>query len=57
MISSRVIGILWALAGLVLLLITFGREPRSTPLLVAGVVFVALGAALIRRSSRGGGRR
>ena len=55
MISSRVIGILWVLAGLVVFLLTFGREPRSTPLLVVGVIFVALGAAMIRRSGRGGG--
>ena len=55
MISSRVIGILWVLAGLVVFLLTFGREPRSTPLLVVGVIFVALGAAMIRRSGRGSG--
>lgn len=52
MIATRFIGIFWVLAGLAVLLITFGREPRSTPLLVIGVVSVALGAALIRRSTR-----
>lgn len=50
--SSRLVGILWLLAGLVLLWLAYGREPRSTAHLVLGVIFVALGAAIVRRSGR-----
>lgn len=49
---TRLVGVLWVLAGLVLLLAAFRTEPASTPYLVIGVGFVALGAALIRRSKR-----
>lgn len=58
MISIRFIGIFWVLAGLVLLLLAFRGDERDTPFLVMGIVAVAVGAALVRRSSRRtGGRR
>jgi uncharacterized membrane protein HdeD (DUF308 family) len=56
-ISIRFIGIVWVLAGLVLLLLAFRGEERDTPFMVIGVVSVALGAALVRRSGRKGERR
>ena len=49
---KRIIGILWVLAGLVLLSFAYRDEPRDVALLVLGVTAVALGAALVRRSRR-----
>lgn len=49
---TRIIGILWVLAGVVLLGVAFREEPRDIAPLVLGVVAVALGAALVRRARR-----
>lgn len=50
--SSRLIGILWVVAGAVLIVLAFRKEERETSLLVLGVTFVALGGAIVRRSRR-----
>lgn len=51
--SLRNLGILWVVAGFVSLFLAYAREPRNTPLLVVGMLLVAIGAAMIRRSIRG----
>lgn len=52
-VSLRNLGILWVVAGFVSLFLAYAREPRNTPLLVVGMLLVAIGAAMIRRSIRG----
>ena len=47
---KRIIGLLWVVAGLILLGIAFRKQPRDIAPLVLGVVAVALGAALVRRA-------
>lgn len=49
---KRLIGILWVLGGLALLIFGFRREPQETVPVLLGAFFVAVGAALIRRSTR-----
>lgn len=49
----RVSAALWVLAGLVLLFAAFGGSSRNNAYLALGVVFVALGAAGLRRSGPG----
>lgn len=44
------VGTLWVISGFVFLVITFGSSPRNTVHLVLGVLFVAVGAAILRRS-------
>lgn len=50
--SLKTIGILWVIAGFISLFLAYGREPHNTPLLVVGMIMVAVGAAMIRRSVR-----
>jgi uncharacterized membrane protein HdeD (DUF308 family) len=47
---KRIIGILWVIAGVILLGAAFREEPRDIAPLVLGVVAVAVGAALVRRA-------
>ena len=47
---KRIIGILWVIAGVILLGAAFREEPRDLAPLVLGVVAVAVGAALVRRA-------
>ena len=47
---KRIIGLLWVVAGLILLGAAFRVEPRDIAPLVLGVVAVAVGAALVRRA-------
>jgi hypothetical protein len=47
---KRLIGLLWVLAGLILLGFAYREEPRDIVPLVLGVIAVAGGAALVRRA-------
>lgn len=51
-VSLRNLGILWVVAGFVSLFLAYSREPRNTPLLIVGMLLVAIGAAMIRRALR-----
>lgn len=53
--SLRTIGILWVIAGFITLFLANAREPGSTALLILGMILVAVGAAMIRRSVRRNG--
>jgi len=55
--SLRTIGILWVVAGFASLFLAYGREPHNNALLVVGMIIVAVGAAMIRRSVRSKRRR
>ncbi len=52
LLSLRALGILWVVAGFISLSLAYIRQPMERPLLVLGVIIVAIGAAMIRRSSR-----
>lgn len=57
LLSLRALGILWVVAGFVSLSLAYIRQPTERPLLALGVVIVAVGAAMIRRSGRQRGGR
>ena len=52
LLSLRALGILWVVAGFISLSLAYIRQPTERPMLVLGVIIVAFGAAMIRRSSR-----